>query len=164
MHCPMACCSAELGCLLANSSYNCCPNTPIRQPLIVGSLVVNGLSNPDPGPGSEVSGGSVVLTGRVVLVGRVGVVRSAADVVVAGTSVVDVLVAGAAVVLPVFTVGVAAVVVEATADVGAAVVSGVTVAEPPPQAAASTARVRRTAVARIDQVWHEACCVGGAMP
>jgi len=80
MHWPMAVCSSGCGCLAFSSSYNCSPNTPIRQLLRVGSLVVKGLSNPGPDPGSEASGANVVLAGRVPGVGRVGVGGEVVDV------------------------------------------------------------------------------------
>lgn len=156
----MACCSEGLGCLVPNSSYNCWPNTPIRQPLRVGSLVVKGLSNPDPDPGSEVSGGRVVLAGRVPGVGRVGVgmaaevVVTAGEVVVAGASEVDVVLAGASTVVVGSAGRVEDVVVPTKVEVGAGVVSGATAVDPPPHAEATTARASRTAVIRIGRVWQ----------
>lgn len=164
MHWPIACCSAELGCLVPSSSYNCWPNTPIRQVRRVGLSSVNGLSNAAPEPGE--SGASVVLAGRVPGVGRVGVGGEVVDVVVAaaGASVVEVVLAGTAAVVLRSGGRVVEVVVAATVVVGASVASGAAVSEPPAHAEAATARMRKTAVVRIGQVWHEAGCMAGAMP
>ncbi|MDP7549567.1 MAG: hypothetical protein QF896_00050 [Acidimicrobiales bacterium] len=129
MHWPMAVCSSGCGCLAFSSSYNCSPNTPIRQLLRVGSLVVKGLSNPAPDPGSEASGANVVLAGRVPGVGRVGVGGEVVDVVVAAGA--PVVVADAAVVVLGATGGVKEVVDEPTVVAETVVVSGATVPEPP---------------------------------
>jgi hypothetical protein len=163
----MAVCSSGCGCLAFSSSYNCSPNTPIRQLLRVGSLVVKGLSNPAPDPGSEASGANVVLAGRVPGVGRVGVARAATDVVVAaGASVVVVAAVDAAVVVVATCSDVDEVEVDAAVAAvvaGAAVVTGEAASEPPPHAEASTAMVRKTAIARIGRVCHNAGCAGGVM-
>jgi hypothetical protein len=171
----MAAFSSGCGCLVPNSSYSCWPNTPIRQSLRVRSLVVKGLSNPDPDPGSEASGARVELVGRAVDVGRVGVVRAATDVVVAGVVVADasVVVADAAVVVLGATGGVKE--VEPTVVAEAVVVSGATVPEPPPHADATTVRARPTANLFIGRVWHNSplcvrstsvldCCDGRPTP
>ena len=150
MHWPMAVCSSGCGCLAFSSSYNCSPNTPIRQLLRVGSLVVKGLSNPAPDPGSEASGANVVLAGRVPGVGRVGVGGEVVDVVVAAGA--PVVVADAAVVVLGATGGVKE--VEPTVVAEAVVVSGATVPEPPPHADATTVRARPTANLFIGRVWH----------
>ncbi|MBT3245665.1 MAG: hypothetical protein HN359_02400 [Actinobacteria bacterium] len=158
----MAVCSSGCGCLAFSSSYNCSPNTPIRQLLRVGSLVVKGLSNPAPDPGSEASGANVVLAGRVPGVGRVGVGGEVVDVVVAAGA--PVVVADAAVVVLGATGGVKEVDAAVAAVVaGAAVVTGEAASEPPPHAEASTAMVRKTAIARIGRVCHNAGCAGGVM-
>jgi len=177
MHWPMAVCSSGCGCLAFSSSYSCWPNTPIRQLRRVGSLVVKGLSNPAPDPGSEASGARVELVGRVVDVDRVGVARAAIDVVVAGGVVADasVVVADAAVVVLGATGGVKEVVDEPTVVAEAVVVSGAMVPEPPPHADATTARARPTANLFIGRVWHNSplcvrstsaldCCDGRPTP
>ena len=173
MHWPMAVCSSGCGCLAFSSSYNCSPNTPIRQLLRVGSLVVKGLSNPAPDPGSEASGANVVLAGRVPGVGRVGVGGEVVDVVVAAGA--PVVVADAAVVVLGATGGVKEVVDEPTVVAETVVVSGATVPEPPPHADATTVRARPTANLFIRRVWHNSplcvrstsaldCCDGRPTP
>ncbi len=100
---PMAICSSDSGCLVANSEYACWPNTPMRQSLRVGSWLVNGL--PVSGPESGIDVGRVVAVGAAVVEGGVGVEVVATDATVVvetepvpAATVVDVVEAAPAVV------------------------------------------------------------------
>lgn len=101
----------------------------------------------------------MVAVGRVPGVGRVGIGGAVVDVVVvvAGAPVVVVVATDEAVVVVVVPSDVEEVKVDVTGAAvatGAAVVGGATESEPPPQAEATTAMVRKIAMARIDRVWH----------